>query len=861
MHDKTAMIPGGSKARGNIGQRRWKATALASAVALTLLGASLDAQAVALGAVTVRSALGEPLRAEIEVPQISSEEASSFKAALGSIQTFQTAGVEYNRALAGTRVSLQRRANGQAYLRVEGGSPINEPFLSIVIEADWGKGGHIVRDYALLIDPPARPKPPVQPNLPQAEQVTRPVRPPVVVAPVGGTAQPRGGAAVKPAKTPASAPSGEGGGQVTVSRGDTASSILNAHPVAGVSLDQMLIALLRANPHAFINNNVNRMRSGAVLTLPTAEQASALSPQAARRNFIAQVHEFNDYRNGLAQHPKQVANASSQSSTKGAVQSLVPSNEAPKSPDKVVVSPAGSASDAERKASLNREEDAQRARQAELDRTRQQLEDLQRQAAKASQSQPANNTVVADSKPAQTTPPGIQLPIPGPTPAPSQPPPVTQVQPSETPPSAASAQIANPPVVPPSAAGAVTPPPEPPKPVPVPVPPPPKPKVVPPPPPPPAPSFMDTLGDNLLGVVLGGVLLVVVVIGGLYYSSRRKKKTASSFDSSFIESRLQPDSFFGASGGQRVNTREEGAAAGGGNSSLAYSPSQLDAAGDVDPVAEADVYLAYGRDQQAEEILREALRTHQGRVAIHRKLAEIYAKRRDARALQAIATEARGLTHGSGPDWQAIAALGMELEPGNALYGPGDAQPRAAAPAAAPAAPAPAAPARPQLSDVNPRGVGPDTITMPMPLAPTVPVDLDLDLGQEAASGRPSRAAPLPTTAATQPVDLDLGMNFTPPPEPAQSAPAPAAKPGSNPGMMEFDMGSLSAPDSRSTDQLQTKQPPDADEDPIGTKLALAQEFHAIGDDDGARALIKEVIAEAKGSMKARAERFLAELN
>lgn len=79
--------------------------------------------------------------------------------------------------------------------------------------------------------------------------------------------------------------------------------------------------------------------------------------------------------------------------------------------------------------------------------------------------------------------------------------------------------------------------------------------------------------------------------------------------------------------------------------------------------------------------------------------------------------------------------------------------------------------------------------------------------------------------------------------------------------MLEFDMGALSAdPDSRNFD-AQDSISPDDDEDPLSTKLSLAREFHAIGDVEGARALIKEVIAEADGAVKARAERFLAELN
>jgi pilus assembly protein FimV len=102
-----------------------------------------------------------------------------------------------------------------------------------------------------------------------------------------------------------------------------------------------------------------------------------------------------------------------------------------------------------------------------------------------------------------------------------------------------------------------------------------------------------------------------------------------------------------------------------------YSPSQLDAAGDVDPVAEADVYLAYGRDLQAEEILKEAMRTSPMRVAIHAKLMEIYAKRRDSKAFETVAVEAFNLTHGNGPEWAYITEMGRELDPANPMYQPG----------------------------------------------------------------------------------------------------------------------------------------------------------------------------------------------
>jgi len=92
-------------------------------------------------------------------------------------------------------------------------------------------------------------------------------------------------------------------------------------------------------------------------------------------------------------------------------------------------------------------------------------------------------------------------------------------------------------------------------------------------------------------------------------------------------------------------------------------------------VAEADVYLAYGRDLQAEEILKEAMRSTPQRVAIHNKLLEIYAKRRDSKAFEVVATEAYGLTQGQGVEWEQACELGRELDPANPLYQPGGAPP------------------------------------------------------------------------------------------------------------------------------------------------------------------------------------------
>ena len=126
-------------------------------------------------------------------------------------------------------------------------------------------------------------------------------------------------------------------------------------------------------------------------------------------------------------------------------------------------------------------------------------------------------------------------------------------------------------------------------------------------------SFVDQLLEP--PYIIPGLAAFVVLVGGFLFwrSARAAAATSSRARPRSSRARSSRDSFFGASGGQRVDTRD--GATNSASSSLNYSLSQLDAIGDVDPVAEADVYLAYGRDLQAEEILKEAQRSDPDRLA------------------------------------------------------------------------------------------------------------------------------------------------------------------------------------------------------------------------------------------------------
>ncbi|MDO8278485.1 MAG: FimV/HubP family polar landmark protein [Burkholderiaceae bacterium] len=942
------------------------------AVTLILGGHVSDASALALGRLSVQSALGEPLRADIDLPDISESEAATLRASVAPAAAFRAAGLEYGPSVSGLQINLLRRPDGRMYLRLSNERAVNDPFIDLILEVNWS-AGRIVRDYTMLFDPPnlraAAVPAPIAAQIPAAPAPAPAPAPSASPAPAAAPAPARAGvaaaaasrtpaprpAAAAPARAAAAArpvpgtPAASGGQQVKVQAGDTAGRIAANSKPASVSLDQMLVALLRSNPDAFIGGNINRLRSGAVLNLPTAEQAQSVSTTEATQTVIAQSRDFNEFRRRLAEGAPSTQVAAAERSATGKVQTQVDDKKpAPAAPDRLTLSKGAVAASAADKIAREREAKEAAARTAQLAQNIAQLSKLGAASATAAAGTPP--AAAAGSGAAR---PGVTVPVAAvPASVPAAPRTTTVATPSSMPKSddttptvplaapgatasasaavvaasaatsaaapAASATSLSAPVAA-SASGAASATPARPasaaaKSAPV------------------EPGLVDDLLESPLVPVGAGALIALLLGLGLYRARQRKK--SSQVDSSFLESRLQPDSFFGASGGQRVDTNENSNATG---SSMVYSPSQLDAAGDVDPVAEADVYLAYGRDLQAEEILKEAMRATPTRVAVHAKLLEIYAKRRDAKGFEFVATEAFSLTHGDGPEWERICELGRDLDADNALYRPGG-QPSGADDEGGPGfvsstLPQPlqaqedAAPPAPDLDlDLDfSIGDGPaaeQTYAMPlapsfdpdsqstvameaMPQASDAALDMDFSVGEAvqttAIEPLPAMTPPPFTAPVAEPATPDfelpqdnaLDFSLDAPAEPPATAAVPAAPtPPDAPdsGMIEFDLDLFAAEASSqaSPQRLPPAQPDfaidpgptlgaplaaadglpdidldadaDAGEDPLATKLALAEEFQLIGDTDGARTLAAEVAAEASGSLQARAQRLLADL-
>jgi len=530
-----------------------------------------------------------------------------------------------------------------------------------------------------------------------------------------------------------------------VKRGDTLGKIAREAKPEGVSLEQMLVALFSSNQDAFEANNMNRLKAGKILSIPDHEAAAALSQSEAKKTVVAQSADFDAYSKKLAAAvvtavPKETT---AKQSVSGKIVPRVEDKALAKASgkDKLEVSTSALSKDAKAadgKAGAGRitaiEEDLvardkalkeANSRIAELERNlndlrklvelkSQGMADLQKQA-QAQAAQPAAPAAPEVSKPE------LVAAIPAKPAEPAKP-------------AMAEAPKAEPAVEKPveQALPKPVPPPKPPQPV----------KPVSPPPP----GFAD---DNST-LVYGGGGIIALLLGYLGFTRWRRRRLAAVVDSvsSVTEANVPSHSIFGATGGQSVDTSQ---------SSLTTDFSQsgmtaIDSDEGVDPVAEADVYMAYGRDTQAEEILLEALKADPTRHAIQLKLLEIYAARKSLKQFATVASELYRQTGGVGLDWEKAAILVQKVDPENPLYG------------RKPAAAEPEEPEEPALSLPESEGA---RLTLPGELAQIY------ESIETQPLARPGFASPAPEEVpGSLDFDLDLGM-----PEPAVAAPAPSALP------------------------------------------------------------------------------------
>ena len=280
-------------------------------IGLGLALLSNAALALGLGEIKVKSQPGQPLLAEI--PIISSEqgELEQLRARLASPTTFERVGLPRPQGLVNELdFSVALDEAGRPVVRVTSRTPVDVPAVNFLIEVDWGQG-RLVREYSALVSAPGTLAAASQPviDAPVAaptDTIARPVQPVMATPPESVPAErtplpapPRAPAPVAAAPAPQVAP---GDALAPVRRGQSLSQV--AAPLAraqGYTLDQAMVALLRANPEAFINGNINLLKQGAVLRVPESAEAQTIREDEAAALVRSQIAEWRRARAPIPQ--------------------------------------------------------------------------------------------------------------------------------------------------------------------------------------------------------------------------------------------------------------------------------------------------------------------------------------------------------------------------------------------------------------------------------------------------------------------------------------------------------------------------------------------------------------------------------
>ncbi|MEJ2346834.1 MAG: FimV/HubP family polar landmark protein [Gammaproteobacteria bacterium] len=880
--------------------------------------------ALGLGAMNLHSYLNQPLDADIQLIGATRADLESLKVTLASPDAFERAGVEYLPELRELRFSVQRDANGEARIKVTTRNNYREPFLNFLLEATWSQG-RIVREYTALVDPP----------------VTMPVKP-------GAIQGPAAPAAVKPASKPAAtsrpssaAPSarvaaaaapGEYG---PTKRSDTLWSIAGkVRPDASVTMNQTMLGLVRANPDAFFDGNVNRMKAGYVLKVPSREEMTSISAAKAR----AEVRRQNQvWRTGATAKMAPTSKAAGGSTTsaaepKGKLELLAPS-----ASGKATAEGAGAAGGkpgagaaagglAQQLAAAKETAEAQSQQNADLksriSELEQQVQDMKRL------SQLKDDKLAALQQQLAALKSGSQQPAAGQPAPPEQPAtgekPTAPPQPAAAAGTSQSAATTGQPAAKAPPQGAAKQPPVEARPAPPdypinnyavsgykPVNPATLPKTEPKQPfksfaqpqapkAPPAPaSYLDqALAMAQANPMLaGGAGVVVLLLLLLLLVARQRRRAAAGFEESILQEPEPTPELAAAAGAAEAGAEaapgeqpeeqpSQEVQAGAASSYMSdFSVSGMDSiqseVGEADPLTEADVFLAYGRFQAAESMIREAIETDPERMDLKLKLLEVYHAARNADAFEREAQALHGQVedHG-GPVWAKVVEMGSDLCPDSPLFKEETAAPAAEEGGEA-AAEAPAEElgeegfdleledeletAAEQHSDDNlidfdlgeiaeePVAEAAETGSAEESI-PGEEFDLDFDLGEE---GEKPSSAEGPADIDTDTFASELADELSELAEPM--APEGAEQQPSN--EMEFD---TVAPAGEGSEQQASEASEGgllADVDEVGTKLDLAKAYIDMGDPEGARSILDEVLEEGSEAQRGEAHELMRQIS
>jgi pilus assembly protein FimV len=676
----------------------------------------LGANALGIGDIRLHSALNQSLNAEIPLVTSGGEELADVHVTLAPPEAFARAGIERHYSLSKLRFTPQQKPDGSYVIKVSSQESIREPFLNFMIEVHWPQG-RLQREFTVLLDPPSsfQEAESGEAELPEAEASSyyrppvaqpvrrRPVEAAEAAAPVVRPRRPSRETRIVEAPPAESTPPPAEPVQVSgaqygpIGRNETLWSIARQqNQDASISQEKMLQAIYRANPQAFYRNNINALKAGETITIPDRDTivkltgAPSAPPSLRRAGRVAPKPE----------RPAEEALAGGETAPQGQLKLVAPG--ASKSKGETATSGAkGKAGRTGEDIALETS-DSVRQENAEIRRSlaelREQLSGIQRLLVLKDEQ---IATLQAQQKPGAAKEPAQAAPVPQPAPAPAQPPapPPTAAEPAKPPAIAEPAKTAQP--APQPAQEVQAKPPTAPKPVEaVPAVPPPqaaapkRPPVQAKPAQPPAPAkeegFVASLMEHPTYYAIGTI--VGIFAFSVWLIKRRRAAMIDETESILTlgdrERAFQPKRPPISLGQPPSGISEQSSVTTASRSSFLseFTPSDFDALGgemeEVDPISEADVYLAYGRYKQAEELIRGAISQNPERDECKLKLLEIHYATENAQAFESFAQELAPTHKESKPEfWEKIAEMGQELCPDSPLFGGGGSAPSPHGPA------------------------------------------------------------------------------------------------------------------------------------------------------------------------------------
>lgn len=826
-------------------------------LALMLTAAPLAANALGLGEIKLNSVLNQPLSADISVVSAAPDEISSLQVKLANAEQFKQAGIPMADVLSKLQFKVVPGANGTATIHVSTTQPFREPFMDVLLDVTWDNG-ELIREYTVFLNPPSF-ESTTQAAAAPAPATTAPVSTaPVVAAPAPSTVAPTSASIAKPVVTapaapvqaaapptaaPAPAPVAAatnetqlGGNYGPIHRGETLSEIALKLRPQGVTLNQMMIAIYRANPEVFMRN-INLMKAGYVLRVPSADDIQAVQVADANTEVRTQIAEWRSRRGLAGAHPR----ASTPTGEQPSLTLVAPSSAARTAENQVPSAGKGASGTSVAKgAGTGRAAAAATAAKAPIVLASSGLAALQAQASKEN-NQPSGTKITPLAPPEAL----------GTKPLPK----------AKTPAQTQSAESS---------------------------------------------GLLGSLNPYIIIPLI--VIVIILIIVGLL---RRKKRSAPPVSRKPIKSSGTGPAVQAAdwgkeetaglkdvtakpTGGKRGDTAAAvKAGTGGAAKSTAAGAAAAPKSGEGDAIAESDFHMAYGLYDQAAEVLKKGLAQDPTRRDLKLKLLEVYFSAGDrANFVEAAHGLRQEMGASPGPDWEKVAIMGRQVAADDPLFAGESAAPGAAA----------------------------ASVDFPLDsgtAAAAVPTDLDPLAGAfEGVHRVEMPEAPEPKPAEDKHVvDFELPdiepvpLKAKAAPKPAESKPAaPAAKSKAKPGtttmtadfgtesQVEFDKALKELSDFVSTNVPHQDQgtrsgaalslAADADVDApgpmsgtgtvagttshmgeettnlneIGTKLDLARAYIDMGDSEGAKNILSEVLEEGDSQQKQEAQKLMQQL-